>query len=95
MFNGKELDTETGLYYYGARYYDPRVSIFLNVDPLTEKTMTPYAYTNNNPINLIDPTGMKPEDWVRTVDGSMVYDSRVVDQNQQQNYTEMVHNIGK
>ena len=95
MFNGKELDTDTGLYYYGARYYDPRVSLWPNVDPLAEKTMTPYAYTNNNPINLIDPTGMKGEDWVRTVDGSMVYDSRVVDQNQQQNYTEMVHNIGK
>ena len=63
LFNGKELDTETGLYYYGARYYDPRVSIFLNVDPLAEKTMTPYTYTNNNPINLIDPTGMKSEDW--------------------------------
>ena len=62
LFNGKELDTETGLYYYGARYYDPRVSIFLNVDPLAEKTMTPYAYTNNNPINLIDPTGMASED---------------------------------
>ena len=62
LFNGKELDSETGLYYYGARYYDPKTSIFLNVDPLAEKTMTPYAYTNNNPINLIDPTGMKPED---------------------------------
>ena len=59
LFNGKELDTETGLYYYGARYYDPRVSIFLNVDPLAEKTMTPYAYTNNNPIMLVDPTGME------------------------------------
>ena len=34
MFNGKELDTETGLYYYGARYYDPRVSLWLNVDPM-------------------------------------------------------------
>ena len=34
LFNGKELDSETGLYYYGARYYDPRVSIFLNVDPM-------------------------------------------------------------
>ncbi|WP_442872825.1 RHS repeat-associated core domain-containing protein [Bergeyella sp. RCAD1439] len=62
LFNGKELDGETGLYYYGARYYDPRVSIFLNVDPLVEKTMQPYAYTNNNPIMLIDPTGMEAED---------------------------------
>jgi len=36
-FNGKELDEETGLYYYGARYYDPRVSLWLGVDPLAEK----------------------------------------------------------
>ena len=34
LFNGKELDSETGLYYYGARYYDPRVSLWLNVDPM-------------------------------------------------------------
>ena len=61
LFNGKELDSETGLYYYGARYYDPKVSIFLNVDPLAEKTMTPYAYTNNNPIMLVDPTGKEAE----------------------------------
>ncbi|MDY3315915.1 N-acetylmuramoyl-L-alanine amidase [Riemerella anatipestifer] len=62
LFNGKELDSETGLYYYGARYYDPRVSIFLNVDPLAEKYpfTSPYTYTNNNPIMLIDPTGMEP-----------------------------------
>ena len=33
-FNGKELDTETGLYYYGARYYDPRISNWLSVDPI-------------------------------------------------------------
>ena len=63
LFNGKELDSETGLYYYGARYYDPKVSIFLNVDPLTEKTMTPYAYTNNNPIMLVDPDGRESTDW--------------------------------
>ncbi|MCT7905269.1 Cell wall-associated polypeptide CWBP200 [Candidatus Ornithobacterium hominis] len=61
LFNGKELDSETGLYYYGARYYDAKTSIFLNVDPMAEKTMTPYAYTNNNPIMLIDPTGMVGE----------------------------------
>ncbi|MBU8884065.1 hypothetical protein KSK37_13305 [Kaistella sp. DKR-2] len=33
-YNGKELDEATGLYYYGARYYDPRTSIWLSVDPL-------------------------------------------------------------
>ncbi|WP_018675921.1 RHS repeat domain-containing protein [Riemerella columbina] len=62
LFNGKELDQETGLYYYGARYYDARVSLWLNVDPLVEKTMQPYAYTNNNPVMLVDPTGMEAED---------------------------------
>ncbi|MGP1500494.1 MAG: RHS repeat-associated core domain-containing protein [Bergeyella cardium] len=55
LFNGKELDQETGLYYYGARYYDPKVSIFVNVDPLVEKTMQAYAYANNNPVRFIDP----------------------------------------
>ena len=33
-YNGKELDEATGLYYYGARYFDPKTSIWLNVDPL-------------------------------------------------------------
>ncbi|MDY3525982.1 RHS repeat domain-containing protein [Riemerella anatipestifer] len=60
LFNGKELDSETGLYYYGARYYDPRVSIFLNVDPLVEKTMQPYAFSNNNPVNFVDFDGNIP-----------------------------------
>src|SRR5690554_2424894 len=56
-FNGKELDDATGMYYYGARYYDPRISIFVSVDPLAERTMTPYQYVNNNPILYVDPTG--------------------------------------
>jgi RHS repeat-associated protein len=59
-FNGKELDEETGWYYYGARYYDPRVSVWLSVDPLTEQTMTPYQYTYQNPIYFIDPDGREP-----------------------------------
>ena len=64
LFNGKELDTETGLYYYGARYYDPKISLWLNVDPLAEKYphVSPYTYTLNNPIMLVDPTGMESED---------------------------------
>ena len=35
LFNGKELDEETGLYYYGARYYDPKMSVWYSVDPLS------------------------------------------------------------
>jgi len=37
LFNGKELDEETGLYYYGARYYDARTSVWQSVDPMAEK----------------------------------------------------------
>lgn len=61
-FNGKELDEETGFYYYGARYYNPKFSIWLSVDPLAEVTMHPYSAFNNNPIRYNDPTGMIAED---------------------------------
>ena len=59
LFNGKELDSETGLYYYGARYLDSKTSLWLNVDPLAEKYSyeSSYIYTGNNPINFIDPDG--------------------------------------
>lgn len=59
-FNGKELDEETGLYYYGARYYDPKASIWLSVDPLAEKykNINPYVYCIDNPLSVIDPDGM-------------------------------------
>jgi RHS repeat-associated protein len=58
-FNGKELDQETGLYYYGARYYNPRWSSWLSVDPLADKYphASPYNYVLNNPIRYIDPDG--------------------------------------
>ena len=58
-FNAKELDEETGMYYYEARYMAPPV--FISRDPLFEKypTFTPYAYCANNPVKFIDPTGME------------------------------------
>lgn len=61
-FNAKELDDETGLYYYGARYYDPRISIWYGVDPLAEKmpNWSPFVYTFNSPIVFSDPTGEFP-----------------------------------
>jgi RHS repeat-associated protein len=63
-FTGHELDRETGLYYAGARYYDPKVSIWLSVDPLAEEfpNFNPYNYVMQNPINLTDPTGMCPDE---------------------------------
>ncbi|MDT0294909.1 toxin TcdB middle/N-terminal domain-containing protein [Mesonia ostreae] len=60
-FNAKELDEETGWYYYGARYYNPKWSIWLSVDPLAETTMQPYSAFNNNPVFYTDPTGMIAE----------------------------------
>ena len=58
-FNGKELDEETGLYYYGARYMDPKISMWLGVDPLTEKyiSVSGYVYCIGNPIRFVDPNG--------------------------------------
>jgi RHS repeat-associated protein len=57
-FTGRELDSETGLMYYRARYYDPAVGRFLNEDP--EKFLggiNLYTYVLNNPLNLTDPSG--------------------------------------
>ena len=76
LFNGKEYDEETGRYYYGARYYDPRVSLWIGVDPLAEERswMSPYNYCQNNPIVRIDPDGMSDEltDFGVKNDGSIV-----------------------
>ena len=59
LFNAKELDEETGMYYYGARYYEPRLSLWISTDPMQEKTpgCTSYAYCSNKPIIATDPDG--------------------------------------
>jgi RHS repeat-associated protein len=66
-YNGKELQDELGLnfYDYGARNYDPALSRFMNLDPMTEKRiwLSPYNYVQNNPILKIDPDGMLDGDY--------------------------------
>jgi RHS repeat-associated protein len=58
-FSGKEKDEESPYSYFGARYYDSDLSIWLSVDPMASKYpgLTPYNYCANNPIKLVDPNG--------------------------------------
>ena len=58
-FNGKELDEETGLYYYGARYMNPKTSLWYGVDALAEKYVSTgcYVYCIDNPVKFIDSDG--------------------------------------
>ncbi len=54
-FTGKELD-DTNNYYFNARYYDYDSGKFLGVDPVSDNHA--YAYVSNNPMNMVDPSGM-------------------------------------
>jgi RHS repeat-associated protein len=93
-FTGKELDEETGLYYYGARYLNPQTSMWLSADPAMGEyiprapvdddakkynqnlpgmggvfnyvNLHTYHYAGNNPVKLVDPTGM----WIDNGDGT-------------------------
>jgi RHS repeat-associated protein len=78
LFSSKELDQETGLYYFGARYYDPRVGLWTSADPASTEyldgqigiggvydpiNLSTYSYTRHNPLRFIDPTGEFSVDW--------------------------------
>ncbi|MEW6328422.1 MAG: toxin TcdB middle/N-terminal domain-containing protein [Thermodesulfobacteriota bacterium] len=61
-YTGQEEDIETGLYYYGARYYDPNIGRFISADTIVPDYSNPqalnrYSYVLNNPLLYIDPTG--------------------------------------
>ena len=59
LFNAKEFDEETGMYYYRARYYEPRLSLWMSADPMQDRypSISTYCYTLNNPLNISDPNG--------------------------------------
>ena len=57
-YAGQYTDTETGLQYLRARYYDPKTSQFLSLDPAVSATGEPYGYAGDDPINASDPTGL-------------------------------------
>ncbi len=62
QFTGQRLDTGTGLYYYGARYYDAALGRFISADTVVPGAGSPqalnrYAYVYNNPLRYTDPSG--------------------------------------
>ncbi len=62
MYTGKPLDSNTGLYYFGARFYDPVTGRFITEDsqmgsPSDPQSMNRYVYADNNPLCVVDPTG--------------------------------------
>ena len=84
-FTGKELDEETGLYYYGNRYLDTRYSRWISTDPALLVYVSGstagggiydfvnfnlYHYAGNNPICYKDPTGLSKDDWYDNGDGT-------------------------
>jgi len=77
LFTGKELDEDTQLYYFGARYYDPRTSVWQSPDPILASylkgarsgggvfapvNLSSYNYAHNRPVRLTDPNGAWVED---------------------------------
>ncbi|MGF2734656.1 SpvB/TcaC N-terminal domain-containing protein [Marinobacter sp. DUT-1] len=75
LFTAKELDEESQLYYFGARYYDPRTSVWQSSDPIfnqylngqinggvfNPRNLGLYSYTFNNPMIFVDPDGRAGE----------------------------------
>jgi len=58
-FTGREWDPEVGLYYYRARYYDPKSGRFISTDPIGFRGgVNFYSYVRNRPVSLIDPLGL-------------------------------------
>jgi RHS repeat-associated protein len=75
-FSAKERDTETGYSYFGARYYDADISVWLSVDPMADKypSMSAYMYCAGNPVMLVDPDG---RDWfINEITGDVYFNNR-------------------
>ena len=68
LYTGQRLQDELGLYFYGARWYDPYLNRFLSPDtiipePTNALDYDRYSYVRNNPLRYIDPTGHDPWDF--------------------------------
>ncbi len=91
MITAKELDNETSYTYFGARYYDSELSAWLSVDPMSDKypSLSPYCYSANNPVVLVDPNGM----WIINPPSKEDYERCNVTEQAQQRFESILHNI--
>jgi len=92
-FTAKELDNETSYTYFGARYYDSDLSVWLSVDPMSDKypSLSPYCYSANNPVVLVDPNGM----CVINPPSKEDYERCNVTEQAQQRFESILHNNEK
>jgi RHS repeat-associated protein len=82
-FTGQVFDPDTGLYYYGARYYDPQLGKFIQPDDTIPNLWNPqsydrYAYCLNDPFRYTDPDGRAAMDWANSWSGQIEAGAAVV-----------------
>ncbi len=64
-FTGKDLDEDTGLYYFNARWYDQSIGRFISEDPAADpNNPNLYTYGKNNPLRFLDPTGLRTKEAI-------------------------------
>jgi RHS repeat-associated protein len=101
LFTGQERDAETGLDYFGARYYRADIARFTTVDPelnIKEALVDPqrwnrYAYVTNNPLKYTDPDGKNPL-WITGGIGAAVYGGWAIYQNVRSGAPHWYNNVG-
>ncbi len=80
LFNAKEFDEETGMYYYGARYYEPKLSVWMSTDSeeLKFPNIGTYTYAANNPIKFINADGKSARVTKNTADKTVTITAHFV-----------------
>jgi RHS repeat-associated protein len=73
-YTGRELDSDTGLYYYRARFYDPQTGRFISEDPIGLRGgINLYVYVKNNSISFFDPSGLtRCNPWLGALGGALL-----------------------
>jgi RHS repeat-associated protein len=84
LYTGQHEQKELGLYFYNARWYDPRLSRFLSADslipdPYNSQAFDRYAYVFNNPLRYIDPTGHRTCTDQQAATGDETCDQNITD----------------